>query len=698
IGIVGDGQSQYEIKSCTNTKTIWGGNNVGGIVGNHAGVITGDTDAGAKTKNSGEIVNFEGLFRFTGGIVGRNGGKIENATNTGNVSGQSDVGGFVGYGNSFSRIDLKNCVLGDNTGSSLIKIEGDYNSVGGIIGENDGIINNINGANLFPSEVQVTGGYDSVGGIAGRNVTLATGEGVISAMGSQDIENISIETVTKKVSVKGPSRVGGIVGYNAGGIVNCISNAGKVEAIYWEQKADYGVGGVVGENQSTKEAWQTVTSNGNIVKCINKTENITGNMSVGGIAGISGSSQVARTLIKECQNEANLNIPGGFYALGGIVGTNTGDVQDSRNFGGITGTNATQSVGGIVGYNYNEIPGPTITAKITEAGLIKGCQNLGNVIANSNNAGGIVGYNEANPKITALDGTTSATPAVVYCTNGDISGDPSSNGKVTSIKGTNNVGGIAGTNNGTIGEFVVLNTQVNGRSNVGGAVGNVGNDKAIVQEGYFVSNSQTSPVIGTGSFVGGMVGNSFAITLKDLLYIAQAPTVNGLRPISGSDNNVNGSGNNNDYLSGDGFNKDVVSADGSSPLNTTGFKELNAASWVTRSNRTPWRNGTIAYPYPSLVVVESGIPIGNEPPMPIPEKYPVTSDWPLPPLTPAPLAAQPPPLEPQPMEEEPPENLASDNPGDEKMKNDLIPELPDPEAPEALSREPTQGIEAPDDQ
>ena len=150
-GIIGRGEGSTEISNCTNTSTLAGTYNVGGIAGSlNGGSIT-------NCGNSGDLPAIW-ANGCVGGIVGfTNAGQISTCYNTGKVTGASnaDVGGIVGlFKSSFSISDCYNVgdvhggqLTGGIAGSAIGTFRYCYNTGavtdspcrGGVIGSNSGI-------------------------------------------------------------------------------------------------------------------------------------------------------------------------------------------------------------------------------------------------------------------------------------------------------------------------------------------------------------------------------------------------------------------------------------------------------------------------------------------------------------------------------------------------------------------------------
>jgi len=168
---------------------------VGGLVGSNTNIIiyssaTGDVEADSRA----------------GGLVGHNihtghaDGVIAYSYATGNVSGKESLGGIVGLNGLASTVSHSYA-----TGN----VEGEHNYIGGVVGSNEGYVQNTYALG------DVKGGYE-VGGVVGYN---AGGIGKVYWI-------INSYAAGKVVSTASPSsyygdRVGGITGYNgASQIVN----------------------------------------------------------------------------------------------------------------------------------------------------------------------------------------------------------------------------------------------------------------------------------------------------------------------------------------------------------------------------------------------------------------------------------------------------------------------------------------------
>jgi hypothetical protein len=329
-----------------------------GTVGG-SGVVRNLTVAGSISVEGGGIV---------GGIVGENYGRIDNCTVSANIRGDGGaVGGITGrnfeYDDGIENGIISNCNV---TGNIMAGTTGDQ--IGGIAGFNRSEIRNSS------HTTGTVSGRDEVGGIVGQNHGLinnshaagtVSGEwGVGGVAGSNSQWGVAFGTITNSyatASVSGEDSVGGIAGFNS-------ANSSITGSYATGNVSGNGeVGGVAGENHGT------ITGNHSI-------GNVTG--TANSIGGIAGSNRGTIT-----NSHATGNI-GGTYSIGGLVGTNGhsivgagGTIVDSYATGDVTGQDF---VGGIVGSN-----NPTGSVQNSEA------RNLNITATNmsGNDIGRVVGSN-----------------------------------------------------------------------------------------------------------------------------------------------------------------------------------------------------------------------------------------------------------------------------------------------------------------
>lgn len=410
--------------------------------------------------------SYKGLFGQTA-----SGSVIRNLTLSNcNISGYQAVGAVVGQNNG----------LIENVAVSGI-VSGTSKYTGGIVGINAGIIKN--------AEVDITvnntsGGYS--GGITGYNYKgLGEIDGIVGKI---------------KVINSTGGYTGGIVGYNAGSVKN-------VDAEIDLTGGGVGIGGIAGQNTSTG------TIDGILLKGKIDAGN---NSAVGGIAGANTG------IINSVHNYASVS---GNSTVGGIVGQNNGNISDGINDGSIKGN---ELVGGICGQN--KVNG--YVYNIENRGFVGGAREVGGAIGENNGTvskalnkgsvfvtdgvsvgssyyiGGVLGYNDAEGSnyVSELknEGTVkgySYVGGVIGCNaSGKIIVDAINNGN---ISGLDSVGGILGVGTSSKSIDNVLNTgTVQGRDQVGGIIGN--SVEGIVENA--LNLGQVIAADGNAQYCGGIVG------------------------------------------------------------------------------------------------------------------------------------------------------------------------------------------------
>ena len=222
---------------------------------------------------------------------------------------------------------------------------------------------------------------------------------------------------------------------------------------------------------------------------------VTGSGSVGALAGsnygtISYSHVIGATV-------------SGDYDVGGLVGYN----QHSSYYGGVVGGNISNSdvsggtvtgvsdVGGLVGYNSGTIgnshaDSTTVTGSSNVGGLV-GYNNFGSSNTSGNVSGGrinnsyvsngtvIGGTTESSGGVGGLVGSNYGNISNSFVSNGTVIGGASSSGRM--------VGGLVGSNHGNVSNSYVSSGSVTGASYLGGLIGYDSGEGAVVNSHYNIS-------------------------------------------------------------------------------------------------------------------------------------------------------------------------------------------------------------------
>lgn len=493
-GIIGTNNGN--MYSGYNESIVSGKDNVGGIIGTNA--------EGKKVENVVNATGVEGDDNV-GGLVGVNSGSVTNGRNNGTITGTNYVGGMVGSNEAGAT--LKNLVNDSSASITGVKY------VGGIAGSNAGTITADKNNNNLINRGSITG-YQYVGGVAGLNtgtitntnndVELHVNTAVNGGSGAQyfggvvgqngtDLNDGIIENAMNSNTIIAPdaSYVGGIVGWNTekGQLIGMgNSNEGTVIG------GSY-VGGVIGKNDAAiggkNNAQVGITNEGTVIA------------TKGGAGGLIGENNAAITnTVMINRGEVHGNNSNDGSGTGGLIGTNNenGDITYSSLINEVTGTvTGTNNVGGLIGVNKADITGGRYTVAGEDAGMYinkiynNGVINVGTynnqngdyefTAGTGQNIGGLIGNNADSGSLTAGYNTGAINAS-----------------------GSTNVGGIAGSNAGTIDQvFNTVMTEngqnqtITGDTNVGGLVGN---NSGILRNAYNTTSEVNGNAVSTGNLVG----------------------------------------------------------------------------------------------------------------------------------------------------------------------------------------------------
>lgn len=501
---------------------------------------------------------------FVGGLVGfASGCKLENCTTQkGYVLGRCFVGGMAG---GFSGSQLKitggsnsSTVLGNRYVGGVVSVNGSQSTVSGVT--NSGLV-----AGLGKNAAYV-------GGIAGLNDaewgstnaanTTATIQNCVSSMASDTATNSSRSALLQALSTYKNTNnqetttradyVGGLVGRN-----------GKNAVLTWDTDAttvqigavicgnDF-VGGLVGCNDATAKITNTSTS------LLTVSGEVTGGKAVGGMIGLNLAPALPAADIKVTEISGTL-------CVGGVIGANMpvaaagGDaftIKETTTSGSTAGTFTTTAkagrikadglAGGIIGYNCLLESAPndlttilptvapdtglvtvnnTLSRNTTNTMTLNGAANQFNLEVNAY-AGGIVGYNDAETRLTISNATNGSQSNAASVGSLKMRGETGNLGSGVSLQDYNNSfnyndyagsKGARGYMAGGIIGCVTQNTTLEGCTNYG-IVSHKSTAGGIAGwNGGSIKNCSTYATLGTQqdgyAYLGGIVGiNNGAVT------------------------------------------------------------------------------------------------------------------------------------------------------------------------------------------
>jgi len=387
------------------------------------GGLFGDVGSGT-IKNIG-VVNFAVAGDFDVGVlVGRNAGFVLNCYCTmGNVTGDWDVGGLVGRSGRFvvnSYYDYDEVVVNGQhvitagalfdegfeewlTNDKFLDVNERLSQENGYYVVND--VTDFKELLAFGQDdtlrFRLTNDLDLAGEpnfyipyLAGEfdgnghkisnlsfNFSFVSKVGLFGQLAS---DGTAHDMAAENINITARSHVGGLVGWNEGGVSDSYST-GRVTG-------DEYVGGLVGVNDgavSNSCSTGSVTgedfigglvgSNGDYGAVSNSysTDNVTGEEAVGGLVGLNRRGTVSNSY-------SSGSVAGG-YVVGGLVGANAGDVSDCYSTGSVTGQDF---IGALVGTNGkgSTVSNSYSTGSVTCAG--HDCLEVGGLVGvNCNPAG-----------------------------------------------------------------------------------------------------------------------------------------------------------------------------------------------------------------------------------------------------------------------------------------------------------------------
>lgn len=378
---------------------------------------------------------------FVGGLVGfASGCKLDNCTTQkGYVLGRCFVGGMAG---GFSGSQLKitggsnsSTVLGNRYVGGVVSVNGSQSTVSGVT--NSGLVAGLGKNAAYVGGI--AGLNDAEWGSTNATNTTATIQNCVSSMASDTATNSSRSALLQALSTYKSANnqetttradyVGGLVGRN-----------GKNAVLTWDNEAttvqigavicgnDF-VGGLVGCNDATAKITNTSTS------LLTVSGEIVGGKAVGGMIGLNLAPALPAADIKVTEISGTLCVGGVIGANMPVAGTDGMAFTITSTTSGSTAGRFTTTAkagrikadglaGGIIGYNCLLASAPndlttilptvapdtglvTVSKTVTRSGntmALNGAANQFNLEVNAY-AGGIVGYNDAETRLTISNAT-----------------------------------------------------------------------------------------------------------------------------------------------------------------------------------------------------------------------------------------------------------------------------------------------------
>lgn len=377
---------------------------------------------GAENTN-GTVLGSVNAAKYAGGVAGTNSAEITRVDNhasvrastqyAGGIAGVNDAGGTISYcshasGNAaavYATNGEAGGIAGNNNKDALIEnvqvraaVTAANGTAGGVTATNFGIIGQDSEleSNSSVSGCTITGTSESIGAVAAYNGKNATIRNVKLA------ENANVQFSTPAVTI------GGLAGMNEGTVTGCQVENGALalDAGLRAGTNTVTLGGAVGRTTADGKVSET-----NVL--LDLTQNLDKYTNLGGVAG---------------QNDGTLDQ----CTYSGTMGGNA----DTDGLVSVGARSTGSTVGGIAGLNNSTITGCEVKyIKLQVSGIsnITTTQTADEKLASASHVGGIAGRN--NAKIV----------------NSYVATESSSNGAGSIITARYGfVGGVAGSNNGTI--------------------------------------------------------------------------------------------------------------------------------------------------------------------------------------------------------------------------------------------------------
>ena len=624
-GVAGVNENGASIdKATVSNLTVSGIFAVGGIVGHNSSTLTNSSIFQSTVEDA--VSATSGMI---GGAVGWNdvGGTVTQGT-IGLVSqvtvvasnGADAIGGVAG-----SNWGL---ISGVQASSVLISAGSSVSEIGGLVGWNVAgttTAGKVNGTILdsgFFGQISAAQQAQFVGGIAGDNWgTIATSSGTVPMVSAKVTITAGTDLVINNI---GTRRIGGLVGYNIGTISGAV--ASSTMTFSGTSNGPVSAGGLVGFNDHSRTPATTASagSSTTVISTFNS-PSVTLSNSVGTIVNSSATTTITSSqpgaAIGGLAGVNNANIASSFATsviaiggtgsteIGGLVGVNDGTVTSSKASSVITLGDSAYDIGGVAGYNDGNIQGVLASATIVTGNYAGSATVTVQTTAGSSvstaigGVGGLVGHNVAGGSLVsaAMYGTPSVTVGSQSINIGGAVGFNeatstmsliAASGTVSAGAGSSQIGGLVGSNAGTINQSFATGS-VTGSGYIGGLAGL---NSALIDSTY--STASVAGQSGT-TYAGGLVGlNTGSINASYAIGVVSASSTTAVGAFAGG--NTGGTITSGYYDANTGTQAalgGVASFQSAVGTSQSTFGNVFGAS-------SSWRNSTATTYYPML----SGFP------------------------------------------------------------------------------------------
>ncbi|MCR5329206.1 MAG: InlB B-repeat-containing protein [Saccharofermentans sp.] len=502
--------------------------NIGGAVGSMGKPVSTIGTQSFIITNSDSVL--KSIGSSVGGVIGWARNIEVNLTVTNDntlIQAQSNAGGVIGCFEANSNTFWSSLTANNKNGTTITT---DGNCAAGVAGW----LKNTYGGTFTANNENTTirAGGDNAGGVIGKpdtptghqfdavaNNTAANIEagntnagGCIGFCGFLDY-NQDITANNTDTTIKANNLVGGAIGSVGNDNTDGSANNGQIIAnnsgshITGTNTGDSHVGGAVGR----------VYRNKRLISATNDSTTIEGYQNIGGVVGtINGELYRDASVVGKSSNNSAIN---GTNYVGGAVGesnyTNNGTITSEVVNSTISGSD--NFVGGAVGaFTGNNIVNNNIITASLSGSTVKGKSYVGGAVGDlrQNNfesstwlTGKITAALEDTSVVKADSNYCGGAVGNIYINYGDIDSTISN----SSVTGADFVGGAVGRETNYNEGFITATLQggtVSGGSFIGGSVGAMQLFSCFGEMTTTVKGGVTSTVTGTGSFIGGVVGDA----------------------------------------------------------------------------------------------------------------------------------------------------------------------------------------------